>query len=230
MPDVQYGNTTIEYSIQLREELKTHYITVDADQGVVLKGREIAPETADKLILKKARWILNKLELVRSVGETEIVTGSRIPYLGRKYYAEVIFREGLPAARVEFNYSKFRIYVPVGAAAQPLIQAALDDFYTQKAIQKITPRIKKWARQTGLTYRNLRFQKMEKRWGSCTPLNTIVINTEAIKLPFSLIDYLILHELVHTQIKDHSKAFWAELSRYLPDWKEKDIRMGEMKL
>jgi len=57
--------------------------------------------------------------------------------------------------------------------------------------------------------------QLEKRRGSCTPTDNIIINLEAIKLPFSLIDYLIVHELVHTKIKDHSKDFWAELSKHI---------------
>ncbi|MFK7979605.1 MAG: M48 family metallopeptidase, partial [Saprospiraceae bacterium] len=70
----------------------------------------------------------------------------------------------------------------------------------------------------------------EKRWGSCTPANNIILNVAAIKLPFSLIDYLIVHELAHTKIKNHSKEFWAEVARHIPKWKTLDAKMYEMKL
>ena len=72
--------------------------------------------------------------------------------------------------------------------------------------------------------------QLEKRWGSCTPSNNIIINIDAIKLPFSLIDYLIVHELTHTKIKSHSKEFWAELSKHIPNWKELDEKMYGMRL
>ncbi|WP_394701138.1 M48 family metallopeptidase [uncultured Draconibacterium sp.] len=68
------------------------------------------------------------------------------------------------------------------------------------------------------------------RLGSCTPTNNILINIDAIKLPFSLIDYLIVHEFVHTQIKNHSKEFWAELSKHISNWKELDEKTYGMKL
>lgn len=48
--------------------------------------------------------------------------------------------------------------------------------------------------------------------------------------PFSLIDYLIVHELIHTKIKSHSKEFWAEVSKYIGNWKELDEKMHGMKL
>ena len=71
---------------------------------------------------------------------------------------------------------------------------------------------------------------MEKRWGSCTETNNTIINTEVVKLPFTLVDYVIIHELCHTRVKNHSKEFWVELSRHIPNWKELDEKVAGMKL
>jgi len=229
MPEVNYGHRTIHYSIQENPGLKSHYIIVEKNHGVILKGAPLSDEQANKYILKKARWILDKLDLVESVHEGEIVTGSRIPYLGKKYYTEVYFNDSLPSATVEFNHSRFRITVP-GINTQEEIQSALDTFYKEKASEKITPRIMQWSEQMGLTFNQLYYRKQTKRWGSCTPSNNIVINTEAIKLPFSLIDYLIVHELCHVKYKNHSKAFWNEVGKYIKNWRELDEKMMGMKL
>ncbi|MFT7604393.1 MAG: putative metal-dependent hydrolase [Saprospiraceae bacterium] len=110
------------------------------------------------------------------------------------------------------------------------LKSAFDQFFQDKAIENISPRVRKWSKITGLEYSLLKFMKLEKRWGSCTPSNNIIINIEAVKLPFSLIDYLIVHELVHTKVKSHSKEFWAELSKYIHNWKELDERMYGMRL
>ena len=230
MPKVKYGNRTIEYTIQEKEGLKSHYISVGKKNGVTLKGAPIPAGKADTLVLRKARWILNKLELVRALGDEDIVTGSRIPYLGRKYYTEVFFNKQLEQVEIEFNESKFRIHVNPSMEVQPAIKAAVETWRREKAIGKITPRVKKLAKQTGLIYQQLKFQKMEKRWGSCTESNNIILNTEAVKLPFTLIDYIIIHELCHTRVKNHSKEFWAELSRHISNWKELDEKVAGMKL
>ena len=95
MPSVQYGSKLIEYSTLVKDGLKSHYITVQKGDGVVLKGKAIPAEKANQLILKKAKWILDKLELVKSIGDQDIVTGSRIQYLGRKYYVEVFINDDL---------------------------------------------------------------------------------------------------------------------------------------
>jgi predicted metal-dependent hydrolase len=230
MPKVQYGKQTIDYRIVEREGLKSHYLSVERGEGVVLKGKAITQEQADRMILKKARWILDKLELVRAIGEEDIVTGSRMPYLGRRYYVEVFLQHDLKRIEIDFTASKFKVYVPEHLHQQEHLKAAFEAFYRQKAIEKITPRVHKWSETTGLAFHELKFRKLEKRWGSCTPSNNIILNTEAVKLPFSLIDYLIVHELVHTQVKNHSREFWAELSRHMPKWKELDQKMQGMKL
>ncbi|MCK9421840.1 MAG: M48 family metallopeptidase [Bacteroidales bacterium] len=229
MPEARYGDRLIEYSIEERTGLKSHYIVVEKNHGVILKGTPISEEQANKYILKKARWILDKLNLVESVKEGDIVTGSRILYLGKKYYTEVYFNDSISETRIEFNHSRFRI-ITGGKKAQKDIQQALDDFFHEKAAEKITPKIEKWSERTGIKYGLLHFRKQTKRWGSCTPRNNIVINTEAIKLPFSLIDYLIVHELCHVKFRNHSKAFWAEVAKYLRNWKELDERMMGMKM
>lgn len=230
MPKVQYGSRTIEYTIQEKEGLKSHYISVEKKNGVVLKGKPIPAEKADALVLKKARWILDKLELVRALADEDIVTGSRIPYLGRKYYTEVFFNQELTQTEIEFNQSKFRIHVNPAMDVQPAIRAAVDAWHRERALEKITPRVKKLSRQTDLSYQQLKFQKMEKRWGSCTETNNIILNTEAVKLPFTLIDYIIIHELCHTRVKNHSKEFWAELARHIPNWRELNEKVAGMKL
>jgi predicted metal-dependent hydrolase len=230
MPKVQYGSKIIEYSTEVKDGLKSHYISVQKDDGVVLKGKAIPIEKANKLILKKAKWILDKLELVKSIGIDEIVTGSRIPYLGRRYYIEVFVNNDLDRINIDFTESKFKISLPQILNQQEELKQAFETFYRTKAKARINPRVRKWSKKTGLEYHELKFMKLEKRWGSCTPANNILISIDAIKLPFSLIDYLIVHELVHTKIKNHSKEFWAELAKYISNWKELDGRMYGMKL
>lgn len=230
MPSLKYGNRTIEYSILEKDSLKSHYITVEKGFGVTLKGKPISQELADRLILKKAKWILDKLDLVSSIDDGDIVTGARIQYLGRKYYVELFIDNDFNKIEIDFTESKFKITLPDYLNNQENLRRAFENYYRLKAQEKIEPILKKKAKSTGLVYNNIKFMKLEKRWGSCTPSNTIIINFHAVKLPYSLIEYLVVHELVHTKIKNHSKEFWAELSKYMSNWKELDSRMYGMKL
>lgn len=230
MPNVQYGNRIIDYTFLEKANLKSHYISVVKGDGVILKGKPISDEYAQQLILKKAKWIIDKLELVKSIGDDDIVTGSRIQYLGKKYYVEVTINNELNSVFIEFNESKFKVNSPLSLNNQEELKLAFEQYFKQKAKEKIAPRLRKWSKLTGLQFNEVKFIKLEKRWGSCTASNNIIINTEVIKLPFSLIDYLIVHELTHTKIKNHSKDFWAELSKHIPNWKELDEKMYGMRL
>jgi hypothetical protein len=150
--------------------------------------------------------------------------------LGKKYYVEILSVDGGKRICIDFTESKFRVNVPQHLNNQDEIKKAFEKFFKEKVAEKLIPRFKKWSKVTGLVYNELKFMKLDKRWGSCSPSNKININVNAIKLPFTLIDYLIVHELVHTKVKNHSKEFWAELSKHIINWKELDEKMYGMKL
>ncbi|MFC1634104.1 M48 family metallopeptidase [Planctomycetota bacterium] len=62
-------------------------------------------------------------------------------------------------------------------------------------------------------YAKVTIRKQKTRWGSCSAKNNISLNMNLVRLPEQLRDYVILHELVHTRIKNHSKKFWLELDK-----------------
>ena len=72
-----------------------------------------------------------------------------------------------------------------------------------------------------LSYQKLIFKTLKSRWGSCLSDNIICINNLVYYLPLHLKDYIILHELVHTKIKNHKKLFWEELEKICQNCKSK---------
>jgi predicted metal-dependent hydrolase len=231
VPVVQYGTREIHYTHIIDNALKHAYITVDFYEGVILKSPAITDEKAQEAIYRKGKWIQEKLKLVERVPQGEVVSGSRLLYLGRRYYVQVVKDASVKSATVAFNQSQFTITVnPDLPARQPAIREALDQFAREKAVIKLPPRVQRWSQTTGLLPSALKFRKLDKRWGSCTNANEIYINVDAVKLPFTLIDYIIVHELVHIRHKAHSKEFYLEIAKFIPDWKERDEKLCGMKL
>jgi predicted metal-dependent hydrolase len=98
--------------------------------------------------------------------------------------------------------------------------------------KKLTDRLYQLAEIHGFTCNRVTVRQQKTRWGSCSPKNTISLNVKLALLPEELSDYVILHELVHTRIHNHSRKFWAELDKYVPESKAmaKRLRTNEMGL
>lgn len=90
-----------------------------------------------------------------------------------------------------------------------------DDIDMAAARKALATRLKQLAEKHGFRYGKLSIRRQRTRWGSCSPKNNISLNVKLVKLPGELMDYVILHELVHTHVHNHSKKFWAELDRYV---------------
>ncbi len=87
------------------------------------------------------------------------------------------------------------------------------------AVKRLTYRLCYLAREHGFTCNSITIREQKTRWGSCSAKNNISLNIKLVQLPEALIDYVILHELVHTRIHSHSKKFWTELDRYVKNSK-----------
>ena len=82
-----------------------------------------------------------------------------------------------------------------------------------KAKGALIMRLREIADLHGFHYAKVTIRKQKTRWGSCSAKNNISLNINLVRLPDQLRDYVMLHELVHTRIKNHSKEFWAELDK-----------------
>lgn len=86
-----------------------------------------------------------------------------------------------------------------------------------KARTVLTARLNQLAVRHGLQYNRAFIRDQKTRWGSCSSRNNINLNIRLVGLPQELMDYVIVHELVHTEFKNHGVDFWAELGRLVPD-------------
>ncbi|MCK4810040.1 MAG: M48 family metallopeptidase [Candidatus Omnitrophica bacterium] len=139
-------------------------------------------------------------------------------------------------------YNPVRIAVPLGVSferAKKIVQSKIDwirkhyiriseiekkhksrlknlgSINKNEARKKLISRLEELSKQHGFTYNRIFIRNQRTRWGSCSAKNNINLNIKLIQLPDKLIDYIILHELVHTRIKNHSKDFWTELNRLI---------------
>jgi hypothetical protein len=96
-----------------------------------------------------------------------------------------------------------------------------------QARKKLINRLNELAEWHGYSYNRVFIRNQRTRWGSCSSKNNISLNIKLSLLPDELMDYVILHELVHTRLKNHSKDFWAELNDLVGDAKRLSARLKE---
>ena len=99
-----------------------------------------------------------------------------------------------------------------GSRALAELSATID---RAKAKRHLTDRINRLARARGFIFNRVSTRSQKTRWGSCSRNSNISLNVKLVLLPEDLVDYVILHELVHTRIRNHSKSFWEELDRHV---------------
>ena len=90
----------------------------------------------------------------------------------------------------------------------------------------LVARLGELAARHGFSYNRVFIRNQKTRWGSCSRKNNINLNAKLVQLPRSLMDYTILHELVHTRIKNHGPGFWEALAKYLPNPKALDRQLN----
>lgn len=220
MYQVTYQEKIISFSHKIGKGLKHAYISVDLKNGVVLKSPGIPLYRAREIILKKAPWIINKLSTIKVPEKTELISGSKILYMGEFY--PMIIIENPSAKNVSVNFSDFIFKIilnPELNEKEDRIKDKLSDFYRKKATEVITVRAKMWSRIMDLYPKEISFRKLTRRLGSCSTDNKVVFNFNIIKLPVNYIDYIIVHELAHIKEKNHSKNFWKIVEEYIPDRK-----------
>ena len=100
----------------------------------------------------------------------------------------------------------------------------------QKAIQHLTQRINFLAKKHDLPFNKLSFRNQKTRWGSCSYKNNISLNLQIFLLPELFQDYVLLHELVHTKIKNHGNEFWNKLEKIMPGAKNYNRQMKKIHL
>ena len=90
----------------------------------------------------------------------------------------------------------------------------------EEALKVIPERVEYFAKVIGVTYGKITVRNQKTRWGSCSSKGNLNFNCLLMLAPPEVLDYVVVHELCHRKQMNHSKAFWLEVEKVLPDYKE----------
>lgn len=221
---IRFGDTSIDYTvIRSRRRKKTIEITLDHQDGVLVAAPiDAPPQQVAEMVRKRAGWIIRKAgESILHPLRKELVSGESMPYLGRQ--ARLLVEPAdVKRVKVAFSHWSFRVTLPyglVGEERRSAITQALEKWYKARAADRLTDRIGRWAPEVGCQPRKVLIRNQRQRWGSCSPDRTLRFNWRVIQVEPGLIDYVVVHELAHCLVRNHSASFWDEVSRVLPDYR-----------
>lgn len=105
--------------------------------------------------------------------------------------------------------------------AYPPLTPAEREALRQKAKEILPSKVAHWAQVMGVTPTGLKVTSAQKRFGSCSGKNSLCFSLHLMRYPEDAIDAVVVHELAHIRHKNHSSAFYAEVERYLPDYRRR---------
>lgn len=105
-------------------------------------------------------------------------------------------------------------------SAEPTLSTAQIRELAQQAMLVIPERVAYFAPQLGVNHGRITIRNQRTKWGSCSSKGNLNFNCLLMLMPPEVMDYIVVHELCHRKHMDHSRAFWAEVERILPDYRQ----------
>ena len=168
-----------------------------------------------EFIQNHAEWIREKQAQAKAAPPPPkkiFVDGETFLYLGKEYPLSIVAHQR-PA--LTFRGTKFHLAnTNVQRGRQAFIR-----WYRARALTDISERVAILAKQYNYTYRKIRISSARTRWGSCSTNGILSFTWRLVLAPPEVIDYVVVHELAHTQIRNHSPIFWNKVEEIKPEFK-----------
>ena len=211
------GEETIEYVLVRRRGRRGVGLKVD-ERGLTVSAPATMPlSRIEALVRESESWVLRKVAewSARRVPPMEWRDGARLPYLGTDLALRV---ESAGRARVELGAGELIARVPEPTPER--LHHAVVSWYKRAALAHFAGRTFTLARIAGLAPPRVFVSSARTRWGSCNSRREVRLAWRLVKARAALIDYVICHELAHLRHMNHSRAFWSEVERQCPDYRE----------
>ncbi len=169
------------------------------------------------------RSVVQDMQIRYVPGSTMPVHGMEVPveYRTVKWTSKV-------CARLIGNNSAFHIQVNGSELTPDVCREAICGCLRKYAHTYLHERTATWSEALGISYNRLAIKDTKTRWGSCSAQGNLNLHWKLVLLPVALSDYVIVHELCHRRQMNHSRLFWEEVARVLPDYQKRKQYLREV--
>ncbi|MCG9081274.1 M48 family metallopeptidase [Laribacter hongkongensis] len=227
---IRLGELTIEVT---RKAVKNVHLSVHPPEGHVTL---VAPtntrlEVARAYAISKLGWIRAQQEKLQAQArETprQFVERESHYLWGRRYLLSVVEQEAKPG--VKLDHRRITLIVRPGSSPEKR-EEVMHDWHRTLLHQTIPALIQKWQPVLDVAVNAYFLQRMKTKWGGCNHrAGTIRLNTELVKKPKDLLEYVVVHEMLHLIEPTHSPCFIDLLDKYYPSWREARTELNELPL
>jgi predicted metal-dependent hydrolase len=207
----------IEINQIVHSKRKTLGLLIKNDGSLIVRAPlKTSEKTIREFVKNNAHWIRKKQAEVRAIitpSPKQYMPGEMFMYLGRTYPLEIVEGQKKPLLlNGNFKLAEW-------ARSQAIL--AFERWYRRQARQILNQRVNLYADWYGFQYNKIRITSARSRWGSCSPHGSLNFSWRLILTPTEAVDYVVIHELVHTIVHNHSKRFWEKVAKIMPDYKER---------
>lgn len=230
---IRLGETDVIYRVtrSLRRK-KTIQLTVD-QEGVVAVAAPSATQQAEveALIRHRATWILERRAEGRAqASPSRFAHGAMLPNLGASTRLAVTSDDSLRHATIDLRDGVFDVRVTPHSSEDEqaeVIREAFAGWYRQQAAAHLDEAVGRWGEAMGVRPTNVLVRNQKRRWGSCSADGTLRFNLRVAMLAPGIIDYIVVHELAHLVVRNHSAAFWRLVEQAMPDAQQRRKMLRE---
>jgi predicted metal-dependent hydrolase len=218
---INLQGTQLKYALKYSARAKRLRISVsDAGVALILPLGFPLPK-GEAFMREHAAWVIEQLE--RRSRSKKIVQPALpkdvILFHGEPTRVEVIEEaERKARARVDVGKGKLAVRVPQGSTARAY--EALETWLREEARLEIETAAAAQAKRMNVRFKQLTIRDQKTRWGSCSSRGTLSFNWRLVMAPAAIMEYVIIHELAHLSVPNHSTQFWLLMARYYPDFKK----------
>ncbi len=222
---LQFSDASLSYAIRASARRRTLSLELRADGSLtVATPQGLSLATIRAFVESRRAWVEAKRALLKPATAPRIFPehGARLPYLGTELALNVSIAPARRAA-CRCESGSLLVKVPRDTAIRPAIEA----WYRRAAATHASARLAHFAPLVGRAARKLSIRAQRTRWGSCSARGAISLNWRLMQAPPEILDYVVVHELCHLLVPNHSPRFWAEVARVLPDWRERRAQLRQ---
>ena len=214
----------IEYQLLPGTDRKTTDIVIERDGKVVVRPpAHYKPEQVDAVVESKRMWIYRNLaewkDLNARAVVREWVSGETFLYLGRSYRLSLVSGQDRPLKLKEGYFCLSRECIEQNGTGGA--RKAFEQFYGDKGQERFAARVAYYSPKAGVKASGVKVKNMGYRWASCGSTGVLNFHWKCMMAPAKIIDYIVVHELCHFHHRNHSDAYWNEVDKVMPDYRER---------